>query len=144
MVAAGKGLFKAIAPDEAADPQRGKKQTDQSPGDTMSVDPMPKFGKENMDMAMNAFGAWAKNAQAIATEVADYSKKSFEDSAAAFEKLIGAGSLEKAMEVQTAYLRSSYEELVAETAKIGELYADLAREAYKPFEGVLMKMPGTK
>ena len=94
----------------------------------MSVDPMQKFGKENMDMAMNAFGAWAKNAQAIATEVADYSKKSFEDSAAAFEKLIGAGSLEKAMEVQTAYLRSSYEELVAETAKIGELYADLARE----------------
>jgi hypothetical protein len=73
----------------------------------MSVDPMKKFGKENMDMAMNAFGAWAKNAQAIATEVADYSKKSFEDSAAAFEKLIGAGSLEKAMEVQTAYLRSS-------------------------------------
>ena len=56
----------------------------------MSVDPMQKFGKENMDMAMTAFGAWAKNAQAIATEVADYSKKSFEDSAAAFEKLIGA------------------------------------------------------
>jgi len=28
--------------------------------------------------------------------------------------------------------------------EIGELYADLAREAYKPFEGVLMKMPGTK
>jgi hypothetical protein len=30
MVAAGKGLLKAIAPDEAADPQRGKKQTDQA------------------------------------------------------------------------------------------------------------------
>jgi hypothetical protein len=110
----------------------------------MSVDPMQKFGKENMDMAMNVFGAWAKNAQAIATEVADYPKKSFEDSAAAFEKLIGAKSVEKAMEVQTEYLRSSYEELVAETAKIGELYADFAREAYKPFEGVLMKMPGMK
>ena len=46
------------------------------------------------------------------------------------------------MEVQTEYLRSSYEELVAETAKIGELYADFAREAYKPFESVLMKCPG--
>ena len=110
----------------------------------MSADPMQKFGKENMDMAMNVFGAWAKNAQAIAAEVADYSKKSFEDSVAAFEKLIGAKSPEKAMEVQTEYLRSSYEELVAETAKIGELYADLAREAYKPFEGVLMKMPGRR
>jgi hypothetical protein len=111
----------------------------------MSVDPMQKFGKENMDMAMTAFGAWAKNAQSIATELADYSKKSFEDSAAAFEKLIGAKSVEKAVEVQTEYLRSLYEELVAETAKIGELYADFAREAYKPFEGVLMmKMPGMR
>jgi Phasin protein len=61
----------------------------------MSVDPMQKFGKENIDMAMNAFGAWAKNAQAIATEVADYSKKSFEDSAAAFEKFIAAKSLKR-------------------------------------------------
>jgi hypothetical protein len=32
-------------------------------------------------MAMTAFDAWAKNTQAIATEVADYSKKSFEKSA---------------------------------------------------------------
>jgi len=100
----------------------------------MSTDPMQKFGKESMDMAMKAFGVWTKNTQAIASEVADYSKKSFEDSAAAFQKLVGAKSLEKAMEVQTEYLQSSYEELVAETAKIGELYADLAREAYKPFE----------
>ena len=58
------------------------------------------------------------------------------------EKLIGAKSLEKAMEVQSEYLRSSYEGLVAEATKLGELYADLAKEAYKPFESVLMKMPG--
>ena len=106
----------------------------------MSTDPMQKFGKESMDMAMKAFGVWTKNTQAIASEVADYSKKSLEDSAAAFQKLVGAKSLKKAMEVQTEYLQSSYE--VAETAKIGELYADLAREAYKPFESALMKMPG--
>ena len=109
----------------------------------MSTDPMQKFSKEGMDMAMKAFGAWSKNAQAIATEVADYSKKSFE-AAVAFQKLLSAKSLEKAMEVQSEYLQSSYEELVAESAKIGELYADLAREAYKPFESVLMKMPGSK
>jgi phasin family protein len=107
--------------------------------ETVSTDPMQKFGKEGMDMAMKVFGAWSRNAQAIATEVADYSKKSFEDSAVAFQKLLSAKSLEKAMEVQSEYLQSSYEELVAESAKIGELYADLAREAYKPFDSVLMK-----
>jgi hypothetical protein len=43
------------------------------------------------------------------------------------------------MEVQSAYLKSSYEDFVAEATKIGELYADLAKQAYKPFEGVLAK-----
>jgi len=110
----------------------------------MSADPMQKFGKDSMDMAMTTFGAWAKNVQAIATEFADYSKKSFEDSAAALEKLMGAKSLEKAMEVQTEYFRSSYEDFVAESAKIGELYADLAKEAYKPFESALAKTSAMK
>jgi phasin family protein len=105
----------------------------------MSSDPMQKFGKDSMDMAMATFGAWTKNAQAIATEFADYSKKSFEGSAAALEKLMAAKSLETAVEVQTEYLKSSYEDLMAESAKIGELYADLAREAYKPFESAMTK-----
>ena len=105
----------------------------------MNPDQMQKMSKDSMDMAMASFGAWTKNAQAIATEVADYSKKSFEGSAAAWEKLIGAKSIEKAMEVQSEYLKSSYEDFVAQSTKLGELYAGLAKEAYKPFEGVMAK-----
>jgi hypothetical protein len=86
------------------------------------------------EMVTTAFDTWARNTQAIATEVADYSKKSFENSAAAFEKLVAAKSPERAMEVQTEYLRSAYEELVAVATKISELYADIARKAYpNPF-----------
>jgi phasin family protein len=99
----------------------------------MTTDQMQKFSKDNMDMAMASFGVWTKNAQAIASEFADYSKKSFEESTAALEKLMGAKSLEKAMEVQSEYLKSSYEEFVAQSTKLGELYAGLAKEAYKPF-----------
>jgi phasin family protein len=98
---------------------------------------MQKFGKDGMDMAMATFGAWTKNAQAIASEFADYSKRSFEDSTAALEKLMGAKSLETAVAVQTEYLKSSYEDFVAQSAKISELCADIAKEAYKPFEGIL-------
>jgi phasin family protein len=105
----------------------------------MNPDQMQKMSKDGMDMAMASFGTWTKNAQAIATEVADYSKKSFEGSAAAWEKLMGAKSLEKAMEVQSEYLKSSYEDFVAQSTKLSELYAGLAKEAYKPFEGVMTK-----
>jgi hypothetical protein len=105
----------------------------------MSTDPMQKLSKDSMDMAMATFGAWTKNAQAIATEVADYSKKSFEDSRVALEKLMGAKNLEAAMAVQTEYLKSSYEGFVAQSAKIGEMYAGLAKETYKPFESAMGK-----
>ena len=105
----------------------------------MSTDPMQKFGKDSMDMAMATFGAWTKNAQAIATEFADYSKKSIEDSTAALENLMRAKNLEAAMAVQTEYLKSSYEGFVAQSAKIGEMCAGLAKETYKPFEDVINK-----
>ena len=100
---------------------------------------MQKFGKSSMDMAMTAAGAWSKTAQAIAVEFVDYTKKSAESSAAAWEKLLGAKSMEKALEVQTEYVRSSYEDFVAGATKLAELYADLAKQASRPFEGALTK-----
>jgi phasin family protein len=108
-------------------------------GIIMTAEEMQKLSKESMDMALTSLGTWTKNAQAIAVEVADYSKKSVEDSAAAWEKLIGAKSVETAMEVQSAFLKSSYEDFVAEATKLSELYADMAKQAYKPFEGALAK-----
>ncbi len=108
------------------------------------MDQMNKFGQDSMDMALNSFGAWTKNAQTIASEVTDYSRKAFEDSAAAWEKLVGAKSLEKALEVQNQYLKSSYEDFIAQSTKLGELYVDLAKEAYKPFEGMLAKTAAMK
>jgi hypothetical protein len=105
----------------------------------MTNEDMPKFGDTNMDMAFSTFGAWTKGAQAIAVEVVDYSKKSAESTAAAWEKLMGAKSLEKAIEVQTEYLKSSYEDFIAEASRLNELYVDLAKQTYKPFDALLSK-----
>ena len=49
-------------------------------------DDMQKLSKDSMDVMMQSFGAMTKGMQAIATEVADYQKKSFEESSAALEK----------------------------------------------------------
>ena len=92
--------------------------------------------KENMDAAMKSFGAMSKAFQAIAVEFANYSKRSLEDHTAATEKLMSAKSLEKAVEMQTEYMRTAYEGFVAHATKIGGLYADLAKELYKPIEGI--------
>jgi hypothetical protein len=100
-----------------------------------------KLSKDNADLALQSVNTFQKGAQAIAVEVADYSKKSFEEGSAAFEKLLGAKSLDKAIEVQTAYFKNAYEAFVAQSTKLGTLYSDVAKDAYKPFEGVIAKTP---
>jgi hypothetical protein len=99
-----------------------------------NFDDIQKLGKDNMDTCMKQFGTVSKGWQAIATEFADYSKKSFEEGTATLEKLLGAKSLEKA----------AYETFVAEATKMGELYTDLAKESYKPLEGMIAKVTPAK
>jgi hypothetical protein len=100
---------------------------------------LQQVSKDNVEVAMKSVGVMSKGAQAIAVEVADYTKKSFEDGTAALEKLFGVKSFEKAIEVQTEFAKTSYEGFVAKASKIGELYADLAKESYKPFESMFAK-----
>lgn len=105
---------------------------------------MQKFGKDNMEATLKAYGTWSKGFQAIAVEMTDYAKKTFEEGTAATEKLIGAKSLDKAFEVQSDYVKSAYEGFVSQATKLGELYANLAQEAYKPFESTMAKVQPAK
>ena len=77
--------------------------------------------------------------QAIATAYGDYTKKSFEDTKSYVEKLSGLKSIDKVMEVQTEFAKSAYETFVAESQKIAGLYTDLAKQTFKPFEGMAAK-----
>jgi hypothetical protein len=103
------------------------------------IDQFQKLGQDNVDVALKALGAVSKSAQAIAVETADYAKKSFEQSTATVEKLVGARTLDKAIEIQTDYLKTTYEGFVAQSTKLGELYANFAKEAFKPYEDAVAK-----
>ncbi|MBN9243352.1 MAG: phasin family protein [Mesorhizobium sp.] len=104
---------------------------------TQTYEDFSKYGKEFADTGLKSFASLSKSAQALAVETTDYTKKSFENGSAFFEKLLSAKSFENAVEIQTDYVKQSYESFVAEATKFGELYADLARDAYKPFESLV-------
>jgi len=78
---------------------------------------------------------------AIATAYSDYTKKSFEDTRSFVEKLSGAKSVDKAIEIQTEFAKSAFETFMAESQKIGALYRDLATQSYKPFGGLAKVSP---
>ena len=84
-----------------------------------NIDDASKKSKEAMDTMLKNYSEVTKGFQAIAAEATDYSKKSFQD--------------------LTSFIKSSYESFVAEATKMGEMYADLAKIAYKPYESSMAK-----
>jgi phasin family protein len=99
-----------------------------------------KFGKEQLEAASAAAASLAKGLQTIAAETTDYSKKSFETNSAYVEKLLGAKSLDDAIQTQSEYAKSAYESFVAQATKIGEIFTVLAKEAFKPVESAIAKV----
>jgi len=85
---------------------------------------------------MHSLEGVTKATQAIATEIADYSKRSFENGAKTMENLLGVKSLDKAIEVQSEYAKAAYEGYVAHASKLGQLYTNLAKEAFNPYEAL--------
>jgi hypothetical protein len=98
-----------------------------------------KVGKDGFDAYVRSFGEMNKGLQAIAAEMTDYSKKAFEDSTRAFEQLVGAKSIEQAIEIQSQYAKKAYDTYMAEMSKLGDMYAGLAKDAYKPVEAAMKK-----
>ena len=105
----------------------------------VKVEGFPQYGKEQFEAAVASANNVQQGFKAIATAWGDYAKRSFQDGNAYLEKLAGSKSWDKAMELQGEFAKSSLETFVQESQKISGLYADLAKEAYKPFEKILEK-----
>lgn len=106
----------------------------------VKVEEIQQYGKEQFDTVVASAASLQQGYQAIAASVGEYSKKSFADTSAFVEKLAGVKSLDKAIEVQTEYAKSAYETFVAESQKIAAIYADLAKQSFKPLEGFAAKL----
>jgi len=97
-------------------------------------DDMQRMNQAGVDTAMRMMGEWGKNWQAIAAEMTDYTKRSFEDGTQTLEKLMSVKSVEQVLEIQSSYARRAYEDYMHQMSKIGTMYGELAKEAYKPVE----------
>ena len=102
-------------------------------------DDIQGFGKENMDLVMKSADAFSKGLQAITAEAASYSKRSMDAGASAMEKLVAAQSLDKAVEVQSDFVRAAYEDYVGQLAKVSAIVSDMTGGAFKPYESLFSK-----
>jgi phasin family protein len=101
---------------------------------TPTFEDFQKFSKQQLETVNSLASTVTKGFQEIAAESTDYSKKAFAANSEVVEKLLGAKSVETAIQIQTEYAKSAYEGFVAQTSRINELFVKLATEAFKPVE----------
>jgi hypothetical protein len=77
--------------------------------------------------------------ETIANAYSSYANKSWLETGSLVEKLIGARSFDRVIEIQTEFARQAYASLVAESQNICDLYSRLARQAFRqtfePWQG---------
>jgi len=104
-----------------------------------NFDEAGKKSKEAVDTMLKGYSETTKGFQAIAAESTEYSKKSFQDVVTHFEALSSVRSIETAVELQTGFVKSAFESFFAEATKLSEMYGDIAKTVYKPFEAPFAK-----
>lgn len=105
----------------------------------VKVEDIQNYGKEQLEQVAANATTFQSGVQAIATAYGDYARKSFEDTKSFAEKLSGVKSLDKVLEAQNEYAKTAYETFIAESQKIAGLYGDLAKQTFKPLEGLVAK-----
>jgi hypothetical protein len=78
-----------------------------------------RLGKEGFDAATRSIGEMNKGFQALAAEMTDYSKRTFEDVFHAWEQLLGAKSVGQIAEIQSQFAAKAYETYLSELSKLG-------------------------
>ena len=77
--------------------------------------------------------------QTIANAYSDCTKRSLDDIRSYVERLTGARSLDKAIEIQNEFAKRSFQSFMADSQKIFGLYGELAKQTFKPFAGFVAK-----
>ncbi|MEL6233376.1 MAG: phasin family protein [Pseudomonadota bacterium] len=90
------------------------------------------FGHENMDAVMKSSEIATKAMEGLNAEIADFTKKSFEDGVAATKDFASAKSVAELMEKQADFAKTSMDGFMKQAAKVNEMYMSATRSAVEP------------
>jgi phasin family protein len=98
-------------------------------------DTMVGYGKDTAEAMIKSATAAGKGAETLHSEIYSFAKQSMEDSIAAGKAILGAKSVHEAIEVQTVYAKSAFENYVAELSKFNQLMTTAAKDSFAPLQG---------
>lgn len=90
------------------------------------------FAKGNVEAFVESGKIAAKGFEALGQDAAEYSRKSFENATATLKNLAAVKTPADFFKLQSDYVRSAFDSMVAETSKNTEAFIKLAGDAAQP------------
>ncbi|HEY0837350.1 MAG TPA: TIGR01841 family phasin [Azospirillum sp.] len=97
-----------------------------------SYDDLAALSKQNVDAVVLSGSIVAKGAEEAGKQLAAFTQASLEKNAAAGKALMGIKSVRELIDFQNAFVKQSFDALVAETTKLQELSVKVTSEAIAP------------
>jgi phasin family protein len=99
---------------------------------TRIAEEMTELSKGNVEAIVASTKVVAKGLETVGQEVAEYSRKSFEDASAALKSFTEVKSATDFFRLQSDFARSQFDGLVAESSKLSETMIKLAGDVAEP------------
>ena len=99
---------------------------------TRFAEEMTELGRGNVEALVASTKVAAKGLETIGQEVAEFGRKSFEDASAALRGFAEVKSPADFFRLQTEFVRSQFDNVVAESSKLSEVAIKLAGDIAEP------------
>jgi phasin family protein len=99
---------------------------------TRLAEELTELSKGNLEAVVASTKVAAKGLETIGQEVAEYSRKSFEDASAALKGFAEAKSATDFFRLQSDFARTQFDSLVAESSRLSETMLKLAGDVAQP------------
>ncbi|HSX56734.1 MAG TPA: phasin family protein, partial [Sphingomonas sp.] len=131
---ASKGIYtmEAIEKTQAMFAELNDKAKAQVEKNTKLVGEMTELAKGNVEALVESGKIAAKGFEALGQDAAEYSRKSFENATATLKSLSAVKTPADFFKLQSDYVRSAFDSVVAETSKNTEAFIKLAGDAAQP------------
>ncbi len=84
-----------------------------------------KYDKEFVNIGLNGFASFSKGAQAITTEITDYTQTKLRGRRLLLRGAARREVVRQDVDIQTNYTKLAYEGFIAATTKLGELFSSV-------------------
>ena len=92
------------------------------------------YGKDTAEALVQSATVAGKGAETLNNEIYAYAKQSLEDSITAGKAVLAAKSVHEAIEIQTGFAKTAFENYVAELTKFNRLFTATAKDSFAPLE----------